>query len=533
MRRFFIIPVVLCVIASIYCLSLSGCGEGSAADLVARPDVIVLDDVMLSGELERAPARFPHDLHTEAVKNSGKDCTVCHPAKEDSSLSLLFMRLEKAVDGDVKELYHDKCIGCHNENADAGAKTGPVACGDCHRVNSIYVSSRRPFGFDNSLHYRHIEAHKEKCESCHHGYDDEAKKLVYIEGQENPCRDCHRERTEDNRSSFRLAAHSACISCHREVALEQPTRNSGPQSCAGCHDQERQMAIAVVEQPPRLKRGQPDFVLLSAPEAELESSKLNTVPFSHIGHEGFTTTCRVCHHETLSRCSDCHSLWGNEKGGGVMLQQAMHDMMSDHSCVGCHQSQKSESECAGCHDLMERGRLSEHACNICHAGPPPENLEQARPLYSSLEQFRPQSTDVKLSFNADEIPDTVSIGVLAKQYDPVVMPHGKIVATLSEHVKNNKIATHFHGHEDVVCAGCHHHGSVGRKPALCENCHREPFNTSDLFRPGLNGAYHRQCLGCHVSMGLQDASKCNVCHQDAKKTTLGMAPPGTRRGSNR
>jgi hypothetical protein len=304
--------------------------------------------------------------------------------------------------------------------------------------------------------------------------------------------------------------------------VNRPADKTGPQSCGGCHDKEQQRAIDVVAQPPRLPCGQPDFTLLSAPETELESSRLNTVPFSHVGHERFTTTCRVCHHQTLSGCGDCHSLQGAKEGGGVTLEQAMHSMTSDHSCVGCHRAQQTKVECAGCHDLMEQGRLSEHACNICHAGPPPELLEAERTNYRSLDQFRPEPDQVKLSFEADEIPEMVTIGILADKFPPVEMPHAMIVEELREHIRNNRIATHFHGHEDVVCQGCHHHGSIGRKPALCENCHREPFNTDDLFRPGLNGAYHRQCLGCHVSMKLHESSDCAVCHDTQGKTSVGM-----------
>jgi len=430
---------------------------------------------------------------------------------------------------DLEALYHDNCIDCHNEQAEAGNASGPVACGECHKTDRAYTSSWQPFEFDKSLHYRHVKSQESKCENCHHEYNEETKTLIYVKGKEAPCRDCHREQTEDNRSSFRLAAHSACIGCHRKTTREAANTASGPLFCGGCHDPERQKMIAVVDDPPRLDRGQPDFVLLSAPATELESSKLNTVPFSHIGHEQFTATCRVCHHETLAKCSDCHTLWGDDKGSNVTLQQAMHKMASEHSCVGCHNTHKSDTECAGCHDLMEQGRLTEHACNICHAGPAPPDLETSRSRYHSLDQFRPDPAAVELTFTAEEIPDTVTIGSLAKEFEPVKMPHGQIVRKLAEHIENSRIATHFHGHEDVVCQGCHHHGSIGRKPALCENCHREPFNTSDLFRPGLYGAYHRQCMGCHVSMNLPKSSDCGVCHEDKDKTALGM----NRQGSNR
>ena len=498
--------------------SVAGTDENAAVQQIDRSDLLTIDGGTSSTELTRPPVQFPHDLHTEALTKQDEDCTVCHPLRENGRLSPLFMRLEEIGGKDTEELYHEQCIGCHKKKV---AVSGPVACGDCHRKHPAYASSRQPFGFDKSLHYRHVAAHNEKCESCHHIYDEASKELVYVEGREEPCRDCHRTQTEDNRSSFRLAAHEDCVGCHREIAIARPEAAVGPQSCGGCHDRQRQAAIEVVEQPPRLKRGQPDFVLLSAREADLDFSKLNTVPFSHADHEHATNNCRVCHHNTLMRCNECHTLSGDDKGNGVTLQLAMHSMTSDHSCIGCHQAKTTTPECAGCHDLMEQGRLSEHACNICHAGPSPEDLDNAKVLFTSMDQFQPVPPATVLGISTSDIPDSVVIGTLAKSYSAVSMPHGKIVNALTNHINNSKLATHFHGHENVVCQGCHHHGSVGRKPALCENCHGEPFQVSDLFRPGLKGAYHRQCTGCHVSMGLQAATNCVVCHPN-EQPTAGM-----------
>jgi len=171
---------------------------------------------------------------------------------------------------------------------------------------------------------------------------------------------------------------------------------------------------------------------------------------------------------------------------------------------------------------MEKGRLSEHACTICHIGPSPEELAEVRSRYTSSDQLQPKLPENTLNISTSDIPDTITIGDLAGTYPPVKMPHRKIVVALEKRIKDNKLATHFHGNESVLCQGCHHHGSVGVKPALCENCHGEPFKVSDLFRPGLKGAYHRQCLGCHVSMGLQAVTNCVVCHPNGQ-TAVGMA----------
>jgi hypothetical protein len=520
MRRQRITSIALFAIALMFCASPGGSIEDTDVQSTTRADLLTLDGNKPVGDLERPPVQFPHDLHSEAVAKQDKDCVTCHLLRDDGRLSPLFMRLEGGED--TEKLYHEHCIGCHKDNVAVGVESGPVSCGECHRQTPLYSSSRRPFGLDKSLHYRHGKASNEKCDTCHHIYDEATKELVYIQGREEPCRDCHRDVTEENRSSFRVAAHESCVGCHREIALKTPDEAVGPQSCADCHDAQRQMAIKVVEQPERLKRNQPDFVLLSAQEADLGSSKLNTVPFSHVDHEGFTNNCRVCHHETMARCNECHTLTGDDKGARVTLQQAMHSMTSAHSCVGCHQSEKLTPECAGCHDLMEKGRLSEHACSICHIGPPPEELADVRSLYTSSDQLRPAPPENALKISTSGIPDTVTMGALAGAYPPVKMPHRKIVAALEKRIKDNELATHFHGSESVVCQGCHHHGSVGTKPALCENCHGEPFRVSDLFRPGLKGAYHRQCLGCHVSMELQAVTNCIVCHP-SEQTAVGMA----------
>jgi hypothetical protein len=286
-------------------------------------------------------------------------------------------------------------------------------------------------------------------------------------------------------------------------------------------------------------RGQPDFVLLSAQAHEREASRLNTVPFSHIGHEGFNNSCRVCHHEGMQACTECHSLQGMEKGDNVTLQQAMHNINSEHSCIGCHEEHKADIGCAGCHDQIEQARLSEHSCTICHAGPSPDMVDAVRSQYNSLDDFRPTPEDVELSFTVEEIPEKVVIDAVSRhydsaamdEYDPVTMQHRQHVTKLREHIAGNKIAVYFHGHEDVVCQGCHHHGSIGRRPALCENCHGEPFNENDLFKPGLYGAYHRQCLGCHVSMKLQDESDCAYCHKDHKAALDQAASKQIRPGS--
>ncbi len=140
-----------------------------------------------------------------------------------------------------------------------------------------------------------------------------------------------------------------------------------------------------------------------------------------------------------------------------------------------------------------------------------------------MAQYRPQPEESRLSFSAEDVPETVTIGTLSEKYEPAVFPHRQVVDKLLEHIADSKIATHFHGDEDVVCQGCHHHSPAGQKPPLCENCHDAPFNETEPFKPGLFGAYHRQCLGCHESMQIEKPAitDCVGCHA-LKPTASGV-----------
>lgn len=60
------------------------------------------------------------------------------------------------------------------------------------------------------------------------------------------------------------------------------------------------------------------------------------------------------------------------------------------------------------------------------------------------------------------------------------------------------------------CSQCHHYSPAGKMPP-CVECHgRIASETQDLGKPGLKGAYHRQCMGCHREWSHSTA--CVVCH---------------------
>ena len=60
------------------------------------------------------------------------------------------------------------------------------------------------------------------------------------------------------------------------------------------------------------------------------------------------------------------------------------------------------------------------------------------------------------------------------------------------------------------CALCHHYTPEGATHPACRSCHEIAFKHEDISKPGLKGAYHRQCMGCHREWSHSTA--CDACH---------------------
>ena len=62
------------------------------------------------------------------------------------------------------------------------------------------------------------------------------------------------------------------------------------------------------------------------------------------------------------------------------------------------------------------------------------------------------------------------------------------------------------------CATCHHYSPPGTIPP-CKECHGLGAESGDLRKPNLKGAYHRQCMACHVEWSHE--TQCGACHARA------------------
>lgn len=487
-------------------------------------DLIMIDSMKAMGPLERPPVPFFHSRHTEALARINRDCSVCHMADEKGRLSPKFKRLVDANRQMVTDTYHLNCIACHRELAGPDRKSGPQTCGGCHREDPAVASTRKAIAFDKSLHYRHVKANEQKCESCHHEYDKQAQKLVYAKGKEGACVYCHKDEPVDKTLALKEASHFQCIGCHRELLAKH--QKAGPIGCQACHDENYQMGIEVVEKVPRLQREQPDVVMVKTGEEKSPVDNgppaMSPVPFDHLSHETYNESCKVCHHASLQSCSSCHTNTGKQEGEMVKLAQAMHSVTSRSSCIGCHQQQQKAAQCVGCHAFMGKiDKPDEQSCKTCHMAPLPTDVDptQARAM-QKLAQELLKARDLKTkTFAADRIPEKVTIGRLSDRFEPAAFPHGKVVKALIDKTRDSKLAGYFHQEKGTLCQGCHHNSPSALKPPVCGSCHGETVEGSDAFRPGLVGAYHQQCIGCHTAMGIEKpaARDCNACHVEKVK----------------
>jgi hypothetical protein len=84
-------------------------------------------------------------------------------------------------------------------------------------------------------HENHVESLEDTgCGVCHHTPDDKTGQLVYIEGDDRSCKECHGLQKEGNAHALREAFHGSCTNCHRNQ-IKSDNLKSGPTTCGGCH----------------------------------------------------------------------------------------------------------------------------------------------------------------------------------------------------------------------------------------------------------------------------------------------------------
>jgi len=132
------------------------------------------------------------------------------------------------------------------------------------------------------------------------------------------------------------------------------------------------------------------------------------------------------------------------------------------------------------------------------AATPPAAVEKAKcPACPTCPPCPPAGAakDGTVGLKASDGPETSILYHLTDLYTPVKFSH-KAHTGYAEN-----------------CTVCHHHKSEVEKTPACRECHGLPFKT--LAKPGLKGAYHRQCMNCHRESGSGPLG-CEACHEKRK-----------------
>lgn len=531
MKKILFIVILLCLsVISVKVLYSKNSVTGNEGTLKYKHENIVsIGHTENFGKLEYGKVLFKHQLHVEAMakilnRAQEKTCNECHFKDQYGEYSFDFTRANKEKNPEqLKNAYHSKCLSCHQKLSSQGKRTGPeiLSCRDCHKKEYEKKEVKySPFEFDFSIHEKHVKKNERDCSLCHHTYDIKEKNkelaLVYEKGKEQSCYYCHdlnKKRgpeltkilkvAKEKNLSMEKSCHLLCLNCHLQNKSQE--KDSGPIICSECHTG-KYKTLSELRDVPRPEVDQPKTAFI-----KIEEAKMKGVPFKHDFHELNNKTCRVCHHETLKACKECHNLKGKEEGGYVNIATAYHSLNSELSCQGCHKNSITNKECYGCHYFIPPVKIelgNKETCNKCHSG----------------------KRDVKVLISTktkkiQKIQEEVLIKHLEQDFEPVKMPHYKMIRKLNEISNQSNLAKHFHGNENTICRGCHHKSIENaevekEKPPLCISCHSAEFGVKDIGRPRLQSAYHGMCIRCHENMNLEKPKKCTDCHERKVKQNV-------------
>lgn len=147
------------------------------------------------------------------------------------------------------------------------------------------------------------------------------------------------------------------------------------------------------------------------------------------------------------------------------------------------------------------GKADKPPCNGCHVCGNPTTKSPC------LKQCLRDEKGIEKNHVASEGPNVAILDQISDMYSPVRFDH--------KH------------HAEMVgmgqgCRQCHHYSPEGKIPP-CRECHNEiASGTDNLSKPGLKGAFHRQCMGCHREWS--HATECVICHVPTEDKLLEEEP---------
>lgn len=143
----------------------------------------------------------------------------------------------------------------------------------------------------------------------------------------------------------------------------------------------------------------------------------------------------------------------------------------------------------------QSGSVDHHAkmaldCKSCHVCERPTYEKPCLKIFPEFTRRR----GITVYNSVEDAPEILKIDVLSNLYEPTIFTH-RLHAEMAGMAGG--------------CISCHHFNPPGRV-AACRECHDPAATGTDLSKPGLKGAYHRQCLNCHREWS--HTNDCTVCH---------------------
>ncbi len=149
---------------------------------------------------------------------------------------------------------------------------------------------------------------------------------------------------------------------------------------------------------------------------------------------------------------------------------------------------------------------TELACEECHAC---KNPTAANPCLKICPRHW-KGKEVGRSLTAKQGPEVIILKELEKLYEPVTFMHQ---------------AHAYWADLNEGCVTCHHYTPTATSHPPCRECHG-PKAIRENIEPNLKGAYHRQCMGCHMNWA--NDTVCEVCHslktEKQKEKSMAVAP---------
>ena len=147
--------------------------------------------------------------------------------------------------------------------------------------------------------------------------------------------------------------------------------------------------------------------------------------------------------------------------------------------------------------------MQELPCTFCHTCDKPTSKY---PCLRGCPRTSPRAITDKLSQKRG--PDVVILDKLQDLYLPVPFDH-------RGHAEMAKMTT--------GCAACHHYTPEGTAHPACRSCHEvapKSGDVSDMRKPTLKHAYHRQCMSCHREWS--GGTGCAACHPPKEGSGQGV-----------